>query len=166
MEHASTPSASSCAELLRALPALTALKRNLRHVTPPDAGWLPTLGALCRAPDGLRLTHLADILFVDASVTSRHVAQLEALGFAERQTDPADRRASLLAPTDAGRAWMGDAVERFATHVSSALPGWEDEDVDLLTTLLQRLASTFEDAARQPSRIPLDLDTPVPGAPA
>lgn len=164
MTHVTTPSAASCAELLRALPALTALKRNLRHVTPADAGWLPTLSALCRAPEGLRLTQLAEFLHVDASVTSRHATQLEAIGFATRRVDPADRRASLLAPTEAGREWMRDAVGRFAAHVSTALVGWDDVDVDQLTSLLQRLASSFEDAARQPRDTPLELDTPHIGA--
>lgn len=67
-----------------------------------DRGLHPVLTTI--GVDGpLRATDLADALALTPSTVSRHVARLEGLGLAERQVDPVDARASLIALTDSGR---------------------------------------------------------------
>ena len=70
---------------------------------------------------------------------------LERLGMAERRPDPADRRAKLVAITDAGQAGLDVAnatSERLLTQIFGALS--EDDRATLL-----RLLDSLDEAARQ-----------------
>ena len=144
MVHVS-PSVESCGELLRGMPALTAVRRELGRVTPDDARtWLDALYAICRQPGGMRVGTLAEALRVDPSVASRKAAHLEAAGLAAREPDPADGRAYRLHPTPAGSAWLDRTIDTYAEHLAGLLTDWSDADVVRLATLLQRLESTLE----------------------
>jgi DNA-binding MarR family transcriptional regulator len=70
---------------------------------------------------------------------------LERLGMAERRPDPTDRRAKLVAITDAGQAGLAvaDATrQRLFTHIFGAL-----SEADRATLL--RLLATLDEAAQQ-----------------
>ena len=72
---------------------------------------------------------------------------LERLGMAERRPDPADRRAKLVAITDAGEASLDVANatwERLVTQIFGAL-----SEADLATFL--RLLDSLDEAAKQVS---------------
>jgi DNA-binding MarR family transcriptional regulator len=82
---------------------------------------------------------------------------LERLGMAERRPDPTDRRAKLVAITDAGQAGLdvADATrQRLLTHVFGAL-----SEADRATLL--RLLGTLDEAAQQLIAAPV-ADVPVP----
>ena len=82
---------------------------------------------------------------------------LERLGMAERRPDPTDRRAKLVAITDAGQAGLdvADATrQRLLTHVFGAL-----SEADRATLL--RLLGTLDEAAQQLIAAP-PADDPVP----
>ncbi|WP_226363805.1 MarR family winged helix-turn-helix transcriptional regulator [Pseudonocardia abyssalis] len=74
-------------------------------VTPAQAR---ALGTLLRAGP-LRLGDLADALRIAPRSATEVVDALEGGGLVERGPDPADRRATLVAPTERGRE-VGDAI--------------------------------------------------------
>lgn len=128
------------------MPAFGQLRRSVYRTAPPEArGWLGALGVVARHPEGIRPSAVAELLNVDLSVASRQLAQLEALRYVVRETDPADRRASLVRATDHGAAWIDAFGERFAATVRDSLDGWSDDDVHTLTNLLHR----FDDSLRK-----------------
>jgi DNA-binding MarR family transcriptional regulator len=105
----------------------------------------PTRQSVLAADFGLSPHSITDI--VDA---------LERLGLAERRPDATDRRAKLVAITDAGEACLGVASaarERLLNQIFGAL-GQEDR-----TTLL-RLLDVLDDATR-----PLITSPAAPGTP-
>jgi DNA-binding MarR family transcriptional regulator len=88
----------------------------------------------------LRISDLASVLGLDLSTISRQVRALEDLGLLRRTPDPDDRRASLLEPTDDGRALVGEVKGAFSQLMKAALTDWSERDRHTLTTLLSRLA--------------------------
>jgi DNA-binding MarR family transcriptional regulator len=92
----------------------------------------------------LRLSELAKGMGLDSSTVSRHVRNLEDLGYLARTGDPDDRRASRVRLTDAGRTILDQAMQARAAIVDTALAGWSAEDRDVLTSLMTRLASTID----------------------
>jgi DNA-binding MarR family transcriptional regulator len=52
--------------------------------------------------DGIRPTELARLTGRHKQIVGRMVDELEELGYVERRSDPADRRAKLIVPTDEG----------------------------------------------------------------
>jgi DNA-binding MarR family transcriptional regulator len=108
-------------------------------------------GCLARITDmgPLRMSELAGILCVDLSTVSRQVRALEDLGLLRRTPEPDDRRASLLEPTDDGRALVDSVKTAFSQLMEAALADWSERDRRTLTTLLTRLASDL-----RPDRAP------------
>jgi DNA-binding MarR family transcriptional regulator len=106
----------------------------------------PTRQSVLAADFGLAPHSITDI--VDA---------LERLGLAERRPDATDRRAKLVAITDAGEACLGVAYstrERLLTQIFGAL---SQED----RATLVRLLDILDDAARSLTTSPAAPSTPV-----
>jgi DNA-binding MarR family transcriptional regulator len=113
--------------------------RRLRaafRTDPAAVGVLHTLS--CHGP--LRVSALADSLAIDISTTSRHVSGLESDGLLTREPDAADRRASLVTLTPAGREFLARALEDRARVLEAATETWSDDEVATLIRLLIRLA--------------------------
>ncbi len=72
----------------------------------------------------MRMSRLAELLAVDMSVTSRHVAHVADRGPIQRLPDPADKRSRILRLTDAGREQLTELSRRssrlFADRLSDA----------------------------------------------
>jgi DNA-binding MarR family transcriptional regulator len=100
----------------------------------------------------LRLSELAKGMGLDSSTVSRHVRNLEDLGYLARTGDPDDRRASRVRLTDAGRTILDQAMQARAAIVDTALAGWSAEERDALTSLMTRLASSID-------RLPAETET-------
>jgi DNA-binding MarR family transcriptional regulator len=111
------------------------------------AGYL-TLSRLYDAGTA-RMSELASVLCLDLSTVSRQVRALEELGLVGRTSDPDDRRAFLLEPTDAGRGLVTSVKEKFSQLVDVALADWSEPDRQTLTALLARLADDL-----RPDRAP------------
>lgn len=71
-----------------------------------------------------RLSAIAADMCVDLSVVSRQVAGLESAGLVTRTPDPADRRASLIAATDAGLDLFHRKREQFVALLRHLLADW------------------------------------------
>ena len=94
----------------------------------------------------LRPTLLAQLLEVDLSVVSRQLRALEDVGFVRRQVDPADARATLVSPTEAGRQALLETRALRASVLREALAGWPDDDRAELVRLLARFNVDLDEA--------------------
>jgi DNA-binding MarR family transcriptional regulator len=91
-----------------------------------------------------RLGALAEAVHSDASTVSRQAAALVKLGLAERQADPDDGRASLLAATEAGVRVFQDKRRRRNELSAQLLADWTAEDRRRLRELLVRFNDDYE----------------------
>lgn len=133
-------------ELMRRLSAIGSVRRELGRILPDglSSGSATVLALLGRDGD-MRIGRLAELLAVDMSVTSRHVAHLAARGWIDRTPDPTDRRSRILRLTLEGRARLAELSERTAQLLAHRLSDWSDEDVRRLTWLMARLRASFDD---------------------
>ncbi len=131
-------------ELARQLSAVGAVKRGLARILPAEcpAGSAAVL-ALLRQHGEMRISRLAELLDVDMSVTSRHVAHVAEHGWIERSSDPTDKRSRILRLTPAGRDVLSDLNRRTTEMFAHNLSDWSDEDVGRLNSLLARLRDSF-----------------------
>lgn len=86
----------------------------------------------------LRTSQLADLLGLDPSTTSRHVAGLERSGHVERVADPDDRRAWLVEASPAGVRAFEDTRALRNALVERVLADWEPAEVDAFAAALAR----------------------------
>ncbi len=94
--------------------------------------------------DSLRVTDLAEMLGVDTPTVTRKVQQLERDGMVVRQTDPGDRRASLIRLTPTGRRTVERVRRARRTWLERLLQDWNDDDLSALGDLLTHFAADLE----------------------
>ncbi|EYT79898.1 MarR family transcriptional regulator [Streptomyces sp. Tu 6176] len=142
-------------ELARQLSAIGAVKRDMGRILPSDcpAGSAAVLTLLGRHGD-MRMSKLAELLAVDLSVTSRHVAHVAARGWIDRLPDPADKRSRILRLTPAGNDRLDDLSRRTTHLLAERLSDWTDDEVGQLIRLMTRLRDSFGDCRSTPVRIP------------
>ncbi|WP_413098723.1 MarR family winged helix-turn-helix transcriptional regulator [Streptomyces sp. Inha503] len=81
---------------------------------------------------------LADEIGLDRSGVTRRATRLEEAGLLRREPDPADRRATLLALTDAGRAAIETTRQRLAAHIEDSLASWPPGEAQTFARQLHR----------------------------
>lgn len=91
-----------------------------------------------------RTTALAEAVHSDTSTVSRQVGALVRHGLVERQADPADGRACLLAATETGLRCFEQQRKARNGHIAEILGGWSSEDLATVARLLHRLNTDFE----------------------
>jgi DNA-binding MarR family transcriptional regulator len=75
--------------------------------------------------------------------TSKIVDRVEHGGFLRREPDAADRRASRVALTDAGRRMLADAGKTYEAEISTALDGaLSADEQQRMHSLVRRLLDT------------------------
>ncbi|MGC9537099.1 MarR family winged helix-turn-helix transcriptional regulator [Streptomyces sp. UG1] len=133
-------------ELVRQFSAFGAVKREMGRTLPSDcpAGSAAVLTLLARHGE-MRMSRLAELLAVDMSVTSRHVAHVAERGWIERSPDPADRRSRILHLTPAGEDRVLEMSRRTTQLLAERLGDWSDDEVAQLTRLMARLRASFDD---------------------
>ncbi|MBW8798993.1 MAG: MarR family transcriptional regulator [Streptomyces sp.] len=152
-------------ELARQLSAVGAVKRDLGRILPPECptGSAAVLTLLGRH-GSMRMSKLAELLAVDMSVTSRHVAHVAERGWIERSPDPADKRSRILHLTPTGEATLVELSRRSTELLAERLGDWSDEEVDQLIRLMTRLRDSFGDCrAAAPHPRPAAATAPAPG---
>ncbi|MFC7306088.1 MarR family winged helix-turn-helix transcriptional regulator [Streptomyces monticola] len=148
-------------ELARQLSAIGAVKRELARTLPAEcpAGAAAVLLLVDKYGE-MRMSRLAELLAVDMSVTSRHVAHVTDRGWIDRSPDPDDRRSRILRINPAGKAVLEELSSRYTDALAHYLQDWSDDEVQELSTLLGRLRSSFGDCrqarghALSPTRTP------------
>ncbi|MFB8771951.1 MarR family winged helix-turn-helix transcriptional regulator [Streptomyces broussonetiae] len=152
-------------ELTRQLSALGAVKREIGRVLPTNCpgGSAAVLTLLDRHGD-MRIGRLAELLAVDMSVTSRHVAHVAGRGWIVRSPDPADKRSRILRLTPAGHAVLDELSRRSSALLADRLSDWTDDEVGQLVRLMTRLRESFGDCRATPHGTP--PPRPLPAAQA
>lgn len=132
------------AELARQLTGTGAVTRDLARLLPPACppGSAAVLTVLDRHGE-MRLSRLTELMALDISVTSRHVAHAAAHDWITRDTDPGDARCRILRLTPAGRTLLTELGARHSGALERALSAWTEADIDHLNALLARLRSSF-----------------------
>ncbi|MEV4936762.1 MarR family winged helix-turn-helix transcriptional regulator [Streptomyces zaomyceticus] len=132
--------------LARQVSAIGAVKRGLARVLPTEcpSGSAIVLALLNHHGD-MRMGRVSELMAVDMSVSSRHVAHTVDRGWVERLPDPDDRRSRILHLTRAGEDMLAVLDRRLTDMLARTLAEWSDDDVELLTTLLARLRDSFGD---------------------
>jgi DNA-binding MarR family transcriptional regulator len=102
----------------------------------------------------MRLTDLADALWLDKSTVTRQVATLEAAGLATRVPDPSDGRAALVGLTEEGSILLGRVRQGRREGLREALSGWSAEEVAQLAAMLERFNRDVE-ATQRPRLVAL-----------
>ncbi|MCD7440062.1 MarR family transcriptional regulator [Streptomyces lincolnensis] len=153
-------------ELVRQFSAFGAVKRELGRIMPSDcpSGSGAVLTLLGRHGD-MRMSKLAELLAVDMSVTSRHVAHVAERGWLQRSPDPADKRSRILRLTPAGRAQLEELSRRTCRLLAERLGDWSEEEVAQLTALMARLRASFDDSRTLPAPLPADTEPRPPASP-
>lgn len=137
---------SQYAELARQISAIGAVKRGLARILPAEcpSGTAAVLAMLDRH-GGMRMSRLAELLAVDTSVTSRHVAHAAERGWIERTPDPDDKRSRILRLTPAGLDMLDEFAKRTTDMFARNLKDWSDDEVGQLIAMLARLRDSFGD---------------------
>lgn len=105
-----------------------------------DFSAIPLLAALAHSGP-IRSNALALAVYSDPSTVSRQVSALVEAGHVERRPDPDDRRAGLLALTDAGAAVLAARCRDRDSHLARVTAAWTEQDRASLAVLLDRLAA-------------------------
>ncbi|MFF0814581.1 MarR family winged helix-turn-helix transcriptional regulator [Rhodococcus sp. NPDC003318] len=92
----------------------------------------------------MRSSALADAMYSDPSTVSRQVTQLVERGLVERQPDPTDGRASVLAATDSGRAVAARVRARRNEKLGQVLADWPIDDLVEFARLMDRFVDDYE----------------------
>lgn len=94
----------------------------------------------CDSPDGISQRAMARILGLDPSQVVALVDELAQAGLVQRQPAPTDRRAKLVAATDAGHRKRERAAARAADAVRGTLGPLSADEQATLHALLSRCA--------------------------
>jgi DNA-binding MarR family transcriptional regulator len=115
---------------------------RLRHLGFATAQ-LPVLSALA---DGKRMSQadLARWAKVEQPSMAQLLARLERDGFVQRETDPADRRSSLISLTEQARKKLPAGREVLLQGNKEATRGLSAAEVKTLLALLQRVAANVD----------------------
>lgn len=103
-------------------------------------------GILCKLADEgpQRLGALASAFGLDPSTITRQVQALEEIGLASRQTDPSDRRASILDLTTPGREALEQTRSHRRARLREALGEWPERDLSDFARLLQQFNASLD----------------------
>jgi DNA-binding MarR family transcriptional regulator len=89
----------------------------------------------------IRLSDLSVALELDPSTVSRHIKALWNAGLVGRESDPDDRRAALLSPTELGRETLEVSRALRLRALADSMASWPAADRRRLVELLERLVA-------------------------
>ena len=103
-------------------------------------------GIMCKLADEgpHRLGALATAFGLDPSTITRQVQALEEIGLASRQSDPKDRRASILDLTDTGRQVLEETRNHRRAVLQQVLSDWSRGDLDEFGRLLKEFNASLD----------------------
>jgi len=104
------------------------------------------MGTLQSRP-GSTQAMLAAEMEVEAITTGRMIDRLQKIGFVERRSDPADRRAWLLYLTPAGEDLLVLLRATVEDVMQEALAGFDQPEIGALVALLSRLRDNLSTTA-------------------
>ncbi|GAA2157807.1 MarR family winged helix-turn-helix transcriptional regulator [Actinomadura napierensis] len=139
------------AGVTRLIGALFAVLDNMQRARKaiPDAAALAVLQVIGAAQrddprEGVRPSQIADHLEVHRSAVTHHLQALTQAGYITAAPDPADRRASILTLTDAGRETVDRLTRQGRARFASFVADWTDEEVTELARLLEKFRASAQ----------------------
>lgn len=136
---------------LRLLSCSTVIEKRLRRrfieqfdTTLPRFDVLATLE---RSPDGVTMGELSQALLVSNGNVTSLVRQLESAGLVASRLAVDDRRSSIVALTDNGRAHFAELAAAHHKWISDMFAGMGQSDLKALYGLLATLKSSIADEA-------------------
>ena len=93
------------------------------------------------------MSQLALAFDLDASTVTRQIAPLERRGFVDRTRSTEDRRATIVAITEAGRQEREHVRRARIEYLTGRLAEWSTEDVATLAELMDRFNQTLATAS-------------------
>src|SRR3954452_13966426 len=108
-------------------------------------------GIMCKLADEgpHRLGALASHLRLEPSTITRQVQALEEIGLAARQSDPTDRRASILDLTPTGRQVLDQTRQHRRAVLQQVLEDWSGGDLDEFGRLLKEFNASIDRLAEE-----------------
>src|SRR3954453_3038044 len=108
-------------------------------------------GIMCKLADEgpQRLGALANAFGLDPSTIPRQVQALEEIGLAARQSDPTDRRASILDLTGTGRQVLEQTRQHRRAVLQQVLAKWSRGDLDEFGRLLKEFNASIDRLAEE-----------------
>lgn len=124
-----------------------ALVRLERELEPSGIGRteFEVLSALARSPHPLRASEVTSVTGISGASTTKHTERLAKLGLVERLRLERDGRVVLLSITGTGRALVESELPRRVQSERQMLDGLSEDELDVLTGLLRRIARNVED---------------------
>ena len=99
------------------------------------------LAVLEAGEGGVRQKDVAQALGIGPSALSEQIDRLEADRYIERQANPEDKRSTLIALTEKGRARAWEVQDERSRQASALCEKLTDEEKDTLIALLEKLLS-------------------------
>lgn len=140
MQPASVAAEATTAEdaVLRLTMAIGRRFRTRHDDDPVDPSQAAILYAL-KCHGAMRLGDLADTMRLDASTVSRHVQQLGDKGLIDRDPDPEDGRARIIAISASGMTALKHTFDQRRAFILEAMADWSDADRERLRDAIVRL---------------------------
>ncbi|MBQ3125746.1 MAG: MarR family transcriptional regulator [Clostridia bacterium] len=111
-------------------------------------GQAPYILTLCHTP-GLSQEQIARRVYIDKSNVTRHLGALEREGFVERRQSEADRRVTLVYPTQKAYdiyPYVRQITREWNEYLTE---DWTEEEIALLKSMLDRISSRAADYAQR-----------------
>jgi len=113
-------------------------------------------GILCRLADEgpQRVGSLAQAFGLDPSTITRQVQALESAAMVMRQSDPSDRRASIVDLTTEGATALAESRERRRARLQEALAEWSEDDLGTFGRLLESFNLSIDEMVQRHANDP------------
>jgi DNA-binding MarR family transcriptional regulator len=115
------------------------IRRRLRDEFDTTLPRFDLLAQLERAHEGMVLGELSKRMMVSAGNLTALVDRLVESGHVSRTTSPSDRRVQIIALTDFGRDWFGNAAARHGDWLGAMFAGLSPHERDGLLAALGKL---------------------------
>ncbi len=111
-----------------------------------DRSGAALLKAILHCPNvNCRMQDIASYLGIEAPSVTRKVQELESQGLVSRNTDPDDKRASLITITKAGRASVKKLQQARLEQLAIAMRKWPADERSEFARLFKKLADDLGD---------------------
>ena len=138
---------------LKLLKASRHVETEIRRRMRAEFNWtLPrfdVMAALSRAPDGLKMSGISNMLKVSNGNVTVIVDKLVEEGLAVREAVPGDRRASIVKLTAEGQTTFAGHAAVHATWIDEILGGLSQDDVEGMNLRLDNLAAHLDEIVVQ-----------------
>ncbi|MBT4641886.1 MAG: MarR family transcriptional regulator [Deltaproteobacteria bacterium] len=126
--------------------ATTRINRVLAGLDLPMAQFTLLTHLSQNPKEGWTVTRLANAFEVNQPAMTKTTQRALKKGFVRVEPDSADKRVKYLFPTAEGLQTLGKAFEKLAPEIAEIRGEWQDQEVEKLQGLLERLKIQLDEA--------------------